>query len=65
LKGVLVDAENIKNTEMPIGSDEILDYENWRFLLNLECTHSAFDGLPQHMIENLKEWIDWVKDKEI
>jgi dynein heavy chain len=68
LKGVLVDAENIKSTKRPTGSeakDEIFDEKSWRFLLNLECTHNAFDGLPKHILDNAQDWIDWVKDKEI
>lgn len=67
LKGVVVDHEAIKSTKKPTGSEEkdnIFNEKSWRFLLNLECSHMAFEGLPKQIVENIDEWVEWAQQKE-
>jgi len=47
LKGVIMDGE-IKNLKNP--NTNMISEKQWRFILNLECTHPAFEGLPAHMV---------------
>lgn len=54
---------NIKNVKNP---DQLLFTEKqWRLILNLECTHSNFEGIVDSMMKNLPEWRKWIKEKEI
>ena len=43
LKGVIMDG-NVKNIKNPEPNE--ISEKTWRFILNLECTNTVFEGLP-------------------
>lgn len=61
LKGVMIDG-NIKNIKNP-DSVEVSE-KTWRFILNLECTNIAFEGLPDNIVKDYKEWREWFLAKD-
>lgn len=62
LKGVLIDGD-IKQIKNPEPSS--LSEKSWRFILNLECTQSNFEGLADDMVKSIKEWKTWFQSKDL
>mmetsp|Transcript_44073 Transcript_44073/g.42695 ORF Transcript_44073/g.42695 Transcript_44073/m.42695 type:complete len:159 (+) Transcript_44073:297-773(+) len=61
LKGVIMDG-NIKNLKNP--NTTLITEKQWKFMLNLECTHPSFEGLPDDLVKNFEGWKKWMEDKE-
>lgn len=61
LKGVLMDGDikNIKNPE-----PKEISEKSWRMILNLECTSPAFEGIPDSIVKDYKNWKAWFTAKD-
>ena len=61
LKGVMIDGD-IKNIKNPDPS--VISEKAWRFVLNLECTHTVFTDLPDQIVSDYTSWKDWILAKD-